>query len=117
VEPQMRLEEYGLTLRQFKPRSMEIDRFAASNRRERRLGAPDTFDFLGFTHVCGITGAWMLQVVARLRGKEDESQIEKPERGLQGNGLTGMSAKWRSGCGKWCEANITILRHATTWIS
>ena len=31
------------------------DRFAARNRKRRGEGKPETFDFLGFTHICGKT--------------------------------------------------------------
>jgi hypothetical protein len=31
---------------------IEFGRFAAENRRRRGQGTPETFDFLGFTHIC-----------------------------------------------------------------
>ena len=34
---------------------MEFGRFAAENRKRRGEGKPETFDFLGFTHLCGKT--------------------------------------------------------------
>ncbi len=36
-------------------RLIEFGRFAARNRAARGLGKPETFDFLGFTHICGKT--------------------------------------------------------------
>ena len=36
-----------------KTRLIEFGRFAAARRRARGLGKPQTFDFLGFTHICG----------------------------------------------------------------
>ncbi len=36
-----------------KTRLIEFGRFAVSNRKERGKGKPETFDFLGFTHICG----------------------------------------------------------------
>ena len=50
-----RLSEYGLTLHPEKTHLLEFGRFAAANRRRRGEGKPETFDFLGFTHVCGRT--------------------------------------------------------------
>jgi len=47
-----RLAEFGLELHPGKTRLIEFGRLAASNREERGLGKPETFDFLGFTHVC-----------------------------------------------------------------
>lgn len=50
-----RLEAYGMKLHPGKTRLIEFGRFAASNRKERGEGKPDSFDFLGFTHSCGKT--------------------------------------------------------------
>ena len=50
-----RLSTYGLTLHLTKTRLIEFGRYAANNRRKRREGKPETFDFLGFTHICGKT--------------------------------------------------------------
>jgi hypothetical protein len=50
-----RLAKFGLELHPEKTRRIEFGRFAASNRRERGEGKPETFDFLGFTHYCGTT--------------------------------------------------------------
>jgi RNA-directed DNA polymerase len=47
-----RLARFGLELAE-KTRLIEFGRFAAEHRRARGLGKPQTFDFLGFTHVCG----------------------------------------------------------------
>ena len=38
-----------------KTRLIEFGRFAASNRATRGTGKPESFDFLGFTHICGQT--------------------------------------------------------------
>lgn len=48
-----RLAKFGLELHPEKTRLIEFGRFAASNRNERGMGKPETFDFLGFTHICG----------------------------------------------------------------
>ncbi|MCA1708036.1 MAG: group II intron reverse transcriptase/maturase [Actinobacteria bacterium] len=50
-----RLAEFGLELNAEKTRLIEFGRFAARNREARGLGKPETFQFLGFTHVCGKT--------------------------------------------------------------
>jgi len=49
-----RLAKFGLELHPEKTRLIEFGRFALSNRRERGKGKPETFDFLGFTPICGI---------------------------------------------------------------
>jgi RNA-directed DNA polymerase len=48
-----RLARFGLELHPDKTRLIEFGRFAAKNRAARGLGKPETFDFLGFTHICG----------------------------------------------------------------
>ena len=48
-----RFAKFGLELHPDKTRLMEFGPFAAANRRKRGLGKPETFDFLGFTHICG----------------------------------------------------------------
>jgi hypothetical protein len=35
------------------PRLLEFGPFAAANRQRRGEGKPETFNFLGFTHICG----------------------------------------------------------------
>ena len=47
-----RLEKFGLSLNQSKTKLIEFGRFAIQNRKERKSGKPETFDFLGFTHIC-----------------------------------------------------------------
>jgi RNA-directed DNA polymerase len=48
-----RLAKFGLELHPQKTRLIEFGRFAESNRKERGKGKPETFDFLGFTHISG----------------------------------------------------------------
>lgn len=50
-----RLAEFCLELNAEKTRLIEFGRFAARNRRARGLGKPETFSFLGFTHICART--------------------------------------------------------------
>jgi RNA-directed DNA polymerase len=50
-----RMSKFGLVLHSEKTRLIEFGRFAAKNRQKRGLGKPETFDFLGFTHICATT--------------------------------------------------------------
>ena len=50
-----RLAKFGLEMHHEKTRLIEFGRFAASNRKQRGDGKPETFDFLGFTHICART--------------------------------------------------------------
>jgi len=47
-----RFARFGLELHPGKTRLIEFGRFAATSRARRGLGKPETFDFLGFTHIC-----------------------------------------------------------------
>jgi len=48
-----RFREFQLELHPEKTRLLEFGRFAAENRKRRGQGKPVTFNFLGFTHICG----------------------------------------------------------------
>jgi RNA-directed DNA polymerase len=48
-----RLRKFGLELHPGKTRLIEFGRYAAERRRKRGEGKPETFNFLGFTHLCG----------------------------------------------------------------
>jgi RNA-directed DNA polymerase len=50
-----RLAEFALELNAEKTRLIEFGRFAALDRQKRGLGKPETFTFLGFTHICAKT--------------------------------------------------------------
>ena len=46
------LAKFALELHPDKTRLIEFGRFAARNRARRGLAKPETFQFLGFTHIC-----------------------------------------------------------------
>ena len=54
-EMKERFDQYGLEIYREKTRLIEFGRFAEANRTERGEGKPETFDFLGFTHICSRT--------------------------------------------------------------
>jgi len=69
-----RFAKFGLELHPDKTRLIEFGRFAAERRSVRGLGKPETFDFLGFTHICGkgrSGGFWLrrITIAKRLRAK------------------------------------------------
>lgn len=47
-----RLGRFGLKMHPRKTQLIEFGRWAVRDRRQRGQGKPETFDFLGFTHVC-----------------------------------------------------------------
>jgi group II intron reverse transcriptase/maturase len=48
-----RLRKFGLELHPEKTRLIEFGRHATERRKKRGEGKPETFNFLGFTHICG----------------------------------------------------------------
>jgi RNA-directed DNA polymerase len=74
AELRERFAKFGLELHPGKTRLIEFGRFAARQRARRGLGKPETFDFLGFTHICGKTrrGRFLLRRITiskRMRAK------------------------------------------------
>ncbi|MCJ7808263.1 MAG: group II intron reverse transcriptase/maturase [Dehalococcoidia bacterium] len=54
-ELEERMQQFGLEMNPEKTRLIEFGRFAIDNRAKRGEGKPETFDFLGFTHICAKT--------------------------------------------------------------
>src|SRR5258705_8599762 len=78
-----RMEKFALSLHPEKTRLIEFGRYAPERRARRGLGKPETFNFLGFTHICGRSrqGAFQLKrqtrrdrMRARLRAIKEELQ-------------------------------------------
>jgi group II intron reverse transcriptase/maturase len=49
---EQRLARFNLTLHPKKTKLIEFGRFACDNYQQKKQGKPETFDFLGFTHIC-----------------------------------------------------------------
>ncbi len=69
-----RLGRFGLELHPDKTRRIEFGRYAELNRKRRGEGKPETFDFLGFTHISGknVNGSYAvrrLTIRKRMRKK------------------------------------------------
>src|SRR6201997_631762 len=62
-----RLGEFALSLHPEKTRLIEFGRFAAERRKRRGLGKPETFNFLGFTFICGKTRQDKFQIKRKTR--------------------------------------------------
>ena len=80
-----RLEEFALSLHPDKTRLIEFGRYAAADRERRGLGKPETFNFLGFTFICGRSrrGSFLLKRKSRrdrVRTKLKEIKVELRQR-------------------------------------
>jgi group II intron reverse transcriptase/maturase len=81
AELRERLAKFGLELHPEKTRLLEFGPFAAENRRRAGKGKPETFEFLGFTHICGKKKSGRFTVVRqtirkRLQAKLSEVKAE-----------------------------------------
>jgi RNA-directed DNA polymerase len=72
-----RFEEFSLTLHPEKTRLIEFGRYAASNRERRGLGKPETFTFLGFTFICGITQRGQFQLKRHTRRDRMRNKLKE----------------------------------------
>lgn len=67
AELRERLEKFALSLHPDKTRLIKFGRHAVDNREKRGLGKPETFNFLGFTHICGRSRAGYFQLKRKTR--------------------------------------------------
>jgi RNA-directed DNA polymerase len=75
---QERVRKFGLELHPEKTRLIEFGRYAAERRKKRGEGKPETFNFLGFTHICGTnhkTGQFAL--LRRTIGKRMAAKLKE----------------------------------------
>ena len=80
-EMRERLEEFALSLHPEKTRLIEFGRFAAERRKRRGLGKPETFNFLGFTFICGKTRAGKFQIKTEDPAGPHAGEAEDDQRG------------------------------------
>ncbi len=78
-----RLEEFNLELHPDKTRLIEFGRFAAERRKARGQGKPETFTFLGFTHICSETRNGRFQVLRKTIGKKVRTKLENTKQELR----------------------------------
>src|SRR5213080_3063544 len=75
-EMRERLGKFALTLHPEKTRLIEFGRFAAERRKRRGLGKPETFNFLGFTFICGKTRQDKFQIKRKTRPDRLQAKLK-----------------------------------------
>ena len=80
-EMRERLKKFALTLHPEKTRLIEFGRFAAERRKRRGLGKPETFNFLGFTFICGKTRAGKFQIRTEDPARPHAGEAQDDQRG------------------------------------
>src|SRR6516162_10246465 len=78
-----RLGKFALSLHPEKTRLIEFGCFAAERRRRRGLGKPETFNFLGFTFICGNTRAGKFQIKRKTRGDRMRAKLQEIKEALR----------------------------------
>src|SRR5438128_2784926 len=78
-----RLGKFGLELHPEKTRRIEFGRWAERNRRRRGGGKPETFDFLGFTHISGTSRKGYFTVKRKSSGKRMRAKLRQIKQQLR----------------------------------
>ena len=78
VQLRERLGKFGLELHPEKTRLIEFGRYAAERRKKRGKGKPETFNFLGFTHICGTSQkAGLFKIQRETIGKRMAAKLKE----------------------------------------
>jgi len=72
-----RFAKFGLELHPEKTRVLEFGRFARGDRERRGLSKPETFEFLGFTHICGADRKGNFQLKRRTSRKKRRAKLAR----------------------------------------
>lgn len=72
-----RLRKFNLELHPEKTRLIEFGRFAIDNYKKRNLGKPETFRFLGFTHICGAKKSGTFVVLRQTDKKKMRAKLQE----------------------------------------
>jgi group II intron reverse transcriptase/maturase len=76
AELKERFRKFGLELHSEKTRLIEFGRHAAEERARRGEGKPETFGFLGFTHLCGKTRNGRFTVIRQTMRKRLKAKLK-----------------------------------------
>jgi group II intron reverse transcriptase/maturase len=71
-----RVRRFGLELHPDKTRLIEFGRYAAERRKKRGEGKAETFNFLGFTHICGRSQKGYFTVIRKTIGKRMAAKLK-----------------------------------------
>lgn len=83
TELKQRMQKFGLELHPEKTRLLEFGRYAARDRLRRGEGKPETFNFLGLTHICGRTARGKFAVVRQTIRKRLQAKLREVKAELE----------------------------------
>ncbi|RPH76930.1 MAG: group II intron reverse transcriptase/maturase [Nitrospiraceae bacterium] len=78
-----RFAKFGLELHPEKTRLIEFGRYAEERRTQRGDGPPETFDFLGFTHICGKTRKGNFTILRKSARKKFHAKLNEIKKNLK----------------------------------
>jgi group II intron reverse transcriptase/maturase len=78
-----RFAKFGLELHPEKTRLIEFGRFTAQDKENRGEGKPETFNFLGFTHICGTTRRGKFMVLRQTMRKKWQAKLKELDEKLR----------------------------------
>jgi RNA-directed DNA polymerase len=97
-----RLGKFALSLNVEKTRLIEFGRHAVQNRKRRGLGKPETFDFLGFTFICGKSRRGSFLIKRKTRRDRMRAKLQAVKQELRQRMHQPISVQ-----GKWLKQIVT----------
>jgi RNA-directed DNA polymerase len=109
-----RLSKFGLELHPDKTRLIEFGRFAEENRTRRREGKPETFDFLGFTHISGKDRNGRFSVKRMTIRKRIRAKLQEVKQQLRAR-MHDATPTPAHGSVQLCKATSTTTQYPGIW--
>jgi group II intron reverse transcriptase/maturase len=78
-----RLRKFNLEVNTEKTSMLEFGRFAVERRKEKGLHKPETFNFLGFTHICSKSRLGKFTVLRKTSAKKMRSKLKETKKILR----------------------------------
>jgi RNA-directed DNA polymerase len=111
-----RFSDFGLQLHSEKTRLLEFGRFAAARRKGAGQSKPETFNFLGFTHICSQTRTGRFTIRRKTIAKRRRAKLRAIKTELRRRMHASVPET-----GGWLRGVLqgyyhTTSRYRTTWI-
>lgn len=101
-ELKSRFRKFNLEVNTEKTSLLEFGRYAVERRKERGKGKPDTFDFLGFTHICSKSRRGKFTVLRKTSAKKLRNKLAELKKTMR------ERLHWCiPDLGKWLKSVIT----------
>lgn len=97
-----RLNQFGLSLNETKTRLVHFGKYATRDRAKKGMGRPETFEFLGFTHICSTSPIGRFMVIRQTNAKRMRRKLKEIKQQLRYR----LHDKIRD-VGKWLKSVLT----------